>query len=227
MNDETTPYAPAVAKAALTAPTRTAAARSCYNLLVAAGVAATVACSHVKTGAKAGDCFFTPVHKASGKRIPETLPVIFDPSTPGGMCTGKRHPSRMVEEPCPAYEGPVVLTLAAPIDQPDELWQFYGPPPEYDTPQLLGQMTIIPGMGIWEDPGHKPALRKTIGRATALITKMRMQDGTTWPVCGVLFADDQLEGVAILAPEYYGKATGATWGAAYVRFYWPERPEEP
>ena len=47
-----------------------------------------------------------------------------------------------------------------------------------------------------------------------------MPDGTLWPVCGVLFGHDGQEGVPILAPQYYGKPTGATWGAAKVRFYW-------
>jgi hypothetical protein len=64
----------------------------------------------------------------------------------------------------------------------------------------------------------------------AFFTEMRLTDGTSVPVCGILYSDPGShggkEGVPILDGRYYGSfygpgsMTAPTWGKVKVKFFW-------
>jgi len=49
-------------------------------------------------------------------------------------------------------------------------------------------------------------------------------DGHSVPVCGVLFGEDDKEGVPVFRSKD-GKPFGGAWGKARVKFFWPENKE--
>jgi len=223
VNDEAKRYAPApaVARTAPRTPTR-AAARSCAQVALAMGLAAATACAHVvKTGFKAGDCSWVPAHRLGGRDLPDSLDVWLDEEQ-SRYCTGKRMiwTGLVQDEPCPVFDKLIILRTSVNQLYGQEIWG--GPLIPRKRIRLFGLPSIIPGKGTWvRELTPEPTERKTIGRLTALITDIVLEDGTRWPVCGVLFSSvDSQEGIPILSPEYYGKPVTGAWGHLRVRFFW-------
>ena len=219
MKDETKsqPPTPAVAKVTPAAPARLATAKSCGRLLAAAGMVAAAACAHVKTGTKAGDCNNTPVVYVEGKHLPDKFWVRPAPSNPQ-QCKGKcGNNCTLRGEPCPAYEGPITLDLI----QPMWLDSWRGPPPDYKSPLLLGQTHFFESKETYVSEVREPRVRDVTMRMTALITQMQLLDGSTVPICGVLFDREDREGIPVLDPKYYGEPATVFWGDTTVHLFWP------
>jgi hypothetical protein len=238
VNDETSPQAPTVAKAAVKSSPRVAGAGSCIKLLTAAGVVAVAGCGHVATGTKAGDCYDTPEREVLWRPYPKefSLPANYPPDrektwmpipdeftvhpdypSTGEVCRGERVVSYAREQPCSVFEGPIVLRL---MDAGPEERAWFGPDPKNESPLLYGRTHIFDAPGTIEDEIR--GIRKVTGRMTALITEMKMQDGRKVSVCGVLYGYDGVEGIPILSPQYYHEPA-TVWGQAHVRFFWPPR----
>jgi len=76
---------------------------------------------------------------------------------------------------------------------------------------------------------HGPP-RDGVARMTALFTEMVLHDGTSVPICAVLFDAEwrvrspklKGEGIPVLDSKYYGAPATPTWtGDEHVRFYNP------
>jgi hypothetical protein len=72
--------------------------------------------------------------------------------------------------------------------------------------------------------------RDTVARMTALFTEMTLKDGTSVPICAVLFdAEWRIdspklhgEGIPVLDSKYFGAPATPTWsGDEWVRCYYP------
>jgi len=75
--------------------------------------------------------------------------------------------------------------------------------------------------------------REATGRLVALLTKMQLRDGTTFPICAALYdtgdglakgdPDEVLgnEGIPILDPKHLGVSATPVWGYTRVKFFWP------
>jgi hypothetical protein len=134
-------------------------------------------------------------------------------------------------EPCPAGTGELVMMLwrdSAVLPIPEEFFQealFYG------KARIEPEATAIVESG-------KVNPRNFSGRTLALFTEMRLKNGTTVPVCGVLYQGVfestpsgtlrpgekppgmNKEGLPVLAPEYFGGSATPT-ASPYIRLFWP------
>jgi serine/threonine protein kinase len=193
-------------------------ANTCGRALVAAATATTLtvgaACpGYVRTGTETGDCAGTTVREVDGRKLPDYFIVRFV-DLKGVECQGKPFLG-LKTEPCPAGNGHIVVKAS-------DNGEGFG------SPMLFGRAYVVNGRETLHEVRSQP--REAIGRMAAVFTEMRLTDGTTVPVCGILYSDPDnhggKEGIPILDDRYYGswwsgKMTAPTWGRAKVKFYWP------
>jgi hypothetical protein len=226
----------------------------CVRNLAASALVLTAACTaHVSTGLKAGDCTgkaATPAREVNGLKIPDYFLVELI-SLNGEGCRGERNgKSNPLGPPCPAGEGRIVVELGQGQSAfgKEPRWvvgETDGPPhlQRQIVPRLSGQAYFekgaekIPPVNfhlavIYNGRKDWPTTHPTdaIGRLTALFTELHMPDGTSVPVCGVLFQDPNLgglkEGIPVFAPGGYPGALPTApstwnWWKARVKFFWP------
>jgi serine/threonine protein kinase len=221
----------------------------CVGVTMAGALAAACPPVHVATHSRAGDCTMqAPPRDFEGHKIPEFFPVHFvslngqkckgQPPAPGFRCEEDSHccpPSVPVcfSEPCPAGDGELVMMSngrkAPGVPIPEQFFQgalFYG------KARVEPELAVIREVAI-----HRP-LRSFTGRTVALFTEMRLKNGTTVPICGVLYQGylespppgtlaygEKLpglnkEGVPVLDPKYYGRPATPT-DIPYIQLFWP------
>jgi len=244
------PEAPAHEEAKPIAPAKKAlpSAAKCMALTVAAALAAGCPPVHISTHTRAGDCTMqAPPREVGHHKIPELIPVRFV-SLKGQKCTGLSPrpgftceadpaccpPSRPIcsMEPCPAGDGELVMMALdgyVPPEAPSQEEMFQGA-------LFYGKARVEPESTVLTEAGKKP--RGFSGRTLALFTEMHLKNGTTVPICGVLYQGlfedapsgstapgEQLpgqnkEGLPVLDPKYYGGPATPT-AIPYVHLFWP------
>ncbi|HYV50042.1 MAG TPA: serine/threonine-protein kinase [Myxococcaceae bacterium] len=227
-----------------------ASVAKCAGLSLAAALAAGCPPVHVPTHTRTGDCALrAPQRDVDGHKLPEVLPVYFVslngerckglPPRPGATCEedpkccDARMPTCFLE-PCPAGEGDLVMMSnndrQAEVPIPEEFFQGA---------LLYGKARVEPEPAVLNELGHGAhGARRFTGRTLALFTEMRLKNGTTVPICGVLYQgafedtpnglaplDEKFpamntEGLPVLAPEYFGGSAIPT-ATPYIRLYWP------
>ena len=180
---------------------RSTGAMTCEQILRAAAVAtALAACGGVRTGAKAGDCAFTPVRTVGGRELVDGFFVAMDSINGGPGCVAGM-------ERCQAVEGAVMAHVG---------WgaQEFDFPPEGS--KLFGRSRIVWGEERFYDEGDR-RWYNSVGRLMVLFTELRLPDGTPVPICGVLMGSDNYggEGVPMLSPN-----TSLNWGLSSVKLYY-------
>ncbi|HVE85040.1 MAG TPA: serine/threonine-protein kinase [Myxococcales bacterium] len=194
------------------------AASLCGVLATAAGCPV-----HVVTNTKAGDCSVAPAREIKGTQIPERLSITLV-SLNGKTCLPPVNEGGPGDEPCPAEDGDIVLT---PLEG------AYRPvPPLVRDSLLFGQAHVVEGRQMLREVGLD-VRREATGRLVALLTKMQLRDGTTFPICAALYdtgdglakgdPDEVLgnEGIPILDPKHLGVSATPVWGYTRVKFFWP------
>jgi len=243
------PEPPVIEEPRLLSPVKkplTSAAK-CAGLSLAAAIAAGCPPVHVPTHTRTGDCTVqAPPRDIGGHKVPEILPVYFVslngeqckglPPRPGATC---EHDPNCCDaktptcwkEPCPAGEGRLVMisnhNRNAEVPIPEEFFQ---------EALLYGKARIEPESAVIEEWGEEP--RNFTSRTLALFTEMVLKNGTTVPICGVLYQGAfestrsgtlkygeippamNKEGLPVLAREYFGAPATPT-ATPYIRLYWP------
>jgi len=237
--EEATPIAPAKKPPS--------AAAKCVGVAMAGALAAACPPVHVATHSRAGDCTMqAPPREVEGHKIPEFIPVYFF-ALKGRKCMGrpprlgltcKEDPiccasaeSPCWSEPCPAGDGELVMR-SNHDDRPDV------PIPEefFQEALFYGKARVEPETAVLYDPGEGPP-RSFTGRTLALFTEMRLKNGATVPICGVLYqgafevppsktipAGEKLpglnkEGLPVLDPKYYGRSATPS-AIPYIKLFW-------
>jgi len=246
----TSPEAPAheEAKPAIPAKKALPTAAKCMGMTVAAALAAGCPPVHITTHTRAGDCTMQePPRELGHHKIPELIPVSFL-SLNGRKCTGLSPrpgftceadpaccaPSEPIcsEEPCPAGDGDLVMVALdrVPPEAPSLEEMFQGA-------RFYGKARVEPESTVLKEPREGPP-RSFTGRTLALFTEMRLKNGTTVPICGVLYQGlfedtpsgssapgEQLpgqnkEGLPVLDSKYYGGPATPS-AIPYVHLFWP------
>jgi len=101
---------------------------------------------------------------------------------------------------------------------------------------FYGKARVEPEPAVIETRGREP--RSFTGRTLVLFTEMRLKNGTTVPICGVLYQGHfestpsgtypagekppgmNKEGLPVLASEYFGGSATPT-ATPYIRLFWP------
>ena len=246
------PEVPAHEEAKPIAPAKKAlpSAAKCMGLTVAAALAAGCPPVHITTHTRAGDCTMqAPPREVGRHKIPELIPVRFAslngqkctglPPSPGWTCEKDPEccpPSRPIcsMEPCPVGDGELVMVALdrfVPPEAPSLEEMFQGA-------LFFGQARVEPGPAVIKEPGTGSHPRSFSGRTLALFTEMKLKNGATVPICGVLYQGlfettpsgssapgEQLpgqnkEGLPVLDPKYYGGPATPT-AIPYVHLFWP------
>ncbi|HZN91105.1 MAG TPA: serine/threonine-protein kinase [Myxococcales bacterium] len=222
----------------------------CAGLSLAAAVAAGCPPVRVPTHTRTGDCTVqAPPRDIEGHKVPEVLPVYFVslngekcaglPPRPGYTCEDdpKCCPPTQnpcFSEPCPAGPGELVLMSnddpQAEVPIPEEFFQGA---------LFRGKARVEPEPAVIKEMGSgKGGERRFTGRTLALFTEMRLKNGNTVPICGVLYQGAfettpsgsrfpgekppgmNKEGLPVLASEYFGDSATPT-ATPYIRLFWP------
>jgi len=244
------PKVPVLEEAKPLAPAKKAlsSVAKCVGVTVAGALVAACPPVHVATHARAGDCTIqTPPRDIEGHKIPEFLPVDFVslngqkcaglPPSPGYTCEEDPDCCQPTlpacsSEPCPAGDGDLVM-----MSNDNDQLEVPIPEPFFQDALFYGKAHVEPEPFVLKENFQRGPPRSFTGRTVALFTQMRLKNGTTVPICGVLYQgllEDMprglaygekppgwnKEGLPVLDPKYYGGPAIPTT-QPLIRLYWP------